>query len=347
MKSLKKSSLKALNSFAVNSCSAEMFFPQTIQELTNLSSVLPRIFYVLGEGSNTLFIDENSPVIIKPNFKGIKITETANDYIVQAGCSENWHELVCYCVDNGINGLENLALIPGSLGAAPVQNIGAYGVELSDFCSSVLWFDLIHKKPIMLDREDCAFAYRESIFKNALKNKGLIVEVTLTIPKNWQANLSYQGLNTLSENSTARQVMDKVIALRMAKLPDPKKLPNAGSFFKNPIVDQAKFETLGRQFESIPHYKQENGNIKLAAAWLIDQAGLKGYRKNGVGVHQDQALVLVNVSSVTGQSLVDLALYIQKVVKEKFAIVLEPEVRLIKQQGETNLSFLAASEDEQ
>ena len=205
------------------------------------------------------------------------------------------------------------------------------------------WLKNHSQKLQIINHKQCKFAYRESIFKHAFKNKGLIIEVTLSLPKKWQATLSYQGLNHLNKAVSAKQVMNTVIALRESKLPDPKKIANAGSFFKNPEVKKEQLLKIRKQFPHLPNYPQPNGSIKLAAGWLIDQVGLKGFKQNGVGIHYLQALVLVNFDSKNGQDLVDLALTVQQRVYQKFAIVLEPEVRMIKQYGEVDFTELSSN----
>ena len=334
MKIIKNYSLKSQNSFAVNSICQQIFFPNNLSDLKALPNLTSLPFYILGAGSNTLFTDTNTPTIICPNFKGIVVKETADNYIVTVGASEVWHELVVYCLNAGMNGLENLALIPGNVGAAPVQNIGAYGVEFANYCRDVSWFDFKTQEVITLDAKACQFSYRESVFKNDLHNKGIITQVTLVLPKQWSANLSYQGLNELPKNSTADIVMEKVISLRESKLPDPKTLPNAGSFFKNPVVDRKTFNLLCASHNTMPYYPQVNGDIKLAAAWLIEQSGLKGYKTKGVGVHENQALVLVNYNSDKGSDIVALAKYVQHCVYHKFSILLQPEVKMVSRNGE-------------
>ncbi len=297
-------------------------------------------FYILGDGSNTLFVERTAPMIIKPDFKGITVTETEDSHIVTVGASENWHKLVCFCLEQGVNGLENLALIPGCVGAAPVQNIGAYGVEFADYCQQVEYFDFSQKKLITLSASECRFAYRDSIFKQALHNKGIITQVTLSFSKNWQPNLSYQGLDNLPNKSSATEIMHQVIKLRESKLPDPTKLPNAGSFFKNPVVNAQKFSALKSQYPLIPNYPQANGDVKLAAAWLIDEVGLKGITYKEVGVHRKQALVLVNYHDGTGQDIVSLAKYIQQQVKIRFDVEITPEVRMVTALGEKSFNEL-------
>jgi UDP-N-acetylmuramate dehydrogenase len=333
-------SLQSSNSFNVKASCSCIYFPSSLSELQQLPDLSSENFYILGEGSNTLFIESKAPIIIQPKFTGIDILEQDEHFIVTVGAAENWHDLVCFCLEKGMNGLENLALIPGSVGAAPVQNIGAYGVDFADYCQDVSWFEFSSKTIKVLDKAACLFAYRDSIFKQALYNKGLITQVTFKFPKQWQANLAYAGLDVLAKDSTAKQVMTQVIKLRSSKLPDPKKLANAGSFFKNPVVCAEDFAKLIKQYPNMPNYPQQEGEVKLAAGWLIDQVGLKGYRHQGVGVHQHQALVLVNYESDFGQDIIGLAKYIQRKVSEKFSVYITPEVRMITAQGEQEFSSL-------
>jgi UDP-N-acetylmuramate dehydrogenase len=340
MKTIHSFSLQHNNSFAVKSTTPTIYYPETISDLNELTNKLPAPYYILGEGSNTLFIEDEAPVIIKPEFLGIEVAESDYDYQVTAACAENWHQLVCFCIDKGINGLENLALIPGSVGAAPVQNIGAYGVEVSDYITQVSWFDFQQNKIRTLTKNECQFSYRNSLFKQALKGKGLITSVTFSFPKNWQAKLGYQGLDELSSSSGAKAVMEKVISIRHAKLPDPNVLANAGSFFKNPIISQQAYQQLSGSYPDMPHYPQKDGSIKIAAGWLIEQTGLKGYKESGVGVHEKQALVLVNYSSTKGYDIQELAQRVRKKVYEMFSIDLEAEVRIISAQGEASLEVI-------
>lgn len=331
--------LQPLNSFAVTSTCSIIYYPQNLADLEALPPMGTTPYYVLGEGSNTLFVDENAPTIIKPEFKGIKVAEHDDYYIVEVAAGENWHNLVEYCLNKGIYGLENLALIPGSVGAAPVQNIGAYGVEFADFCSEVTWFEFENKKLHVLSHEACEFSYRHSLFKQRLKNKGVITQVTLKFPKQWQPVLSYQGLDKLSVEASAEEVMLKVIALREAKLPDHTKLPNAGSFFKNPEISIAEYKLISDKYPDLPFYPLDDDRVKIAAGWLIDQCGLKGFTQNHVGVHNKQALVLVNYKSTKGQDIVNLAAYVKKRVWDKFSIALEPEVRAVYHRGEAQMKL--------
>jgi len=347
MNSNQNYSLKSSNSFNIKTTCSHIYFPSTFAELQQLPELTAGNtsdkFYILGEGSNTLFVESKAPIIIQPKFTGINIQEHSDHFVVTAGAAENWHDLVCFCIDKGIYGLENLALIPGSVGAAPVQNIGAYGVEFADYCQEVQWYEFASKTLLSLPKQACNFAYRDSVFKQELYNKGLITQVTFKFPKAWQANLSYAGLDLLAKNSSAKEVMAQVITLRSSKLPDPKILPNAGSFFKNPVVNEDIFTQLKQRYPNIPNYPQSDGQVKLAAGWLIDQSGLKGFRHHDVGVHQQQALVLVNYGSDVGADIISLAKYVQRKVAEKFSVSLTPEVRMITHQGESSFTLLTDS----
>ncbi|REL34098.1 UDP-N-acetylmuramate dehydrogenase [Thalassotalea euphylliae] len=337
MQNLLAGSVRHLNSMAIDSHCSKLIEISTLAELAELT-IPDEPFYILGEGSNTLFVESNTPTLLKPKLKGIEVTEQQDKFVLNIGAGENWHELVEYTVTQGMPGLENLALIPGSVGAAPVQNIGAYGVELADFCHSVTWFDFATKQLQTLSAAECLFGYRESVFKHALKGKGIIASVTLALPKNWQPVLSYAGLNTLPENVDAKTIMAKVIDIRNSKLPNPIELPNNGSFFKNPIVDTKHFEQLQQDYPDMPFYTQTNNQVKLAAGWLIEKVGLKGYRAGDAGVHEKQALVLVNFGQASGEDIVQLAQLVIAKVFAKFAVQLEPEVRLIGKGGECSLT---------
>jgi len=310
-----------------------------IESLKLLSTCVEH-YYVLGEGSNVLFAESNAPKLIKPMFKGVDIKSTSDAYYITVGAGENWHQLVCQTIENNMPGLENLALIPGSVGAAPIQNIGAYGVEFADVCHSVSWYDFNLNELIELDKADCKFGYRDSVFKTSKKGKGLIVGVTIKLNKKWIAKLDYAGLNKLPANIDAKTVMNTVISIRKSKLPDPEILPNAGSFFKNPLISNEFFNALQNEYPDIPHYLQTNGEVKLAAGWLIEKSDLKGFRINDAGVHKNQALVLVNYGKATGKEMINLAsLVIDKVFK-KFNVLLEPEVRIVKHSGECSIEEL-------
>lgn len=333
MKSQANFSLKSCNSFSFESVTPCIYFPESLDDLRQLSELTNEPFYILGEGSNTLFLAEKAPVIIQPKFMGTSVVECDDAYLVNAGSAENWHQLVTYCVQKGYAGLENLALIPGSVGAAPIQNIGAYGVELSDVIEHVNWYEFATQTLHQLSHEQCQFGYRDSVFKREKKDKGIITQVCLKLPKAWQANISYQGLDSLSAEATPEQVYQRVIEVRQAKLPDPKVKPNAGSFFKNPVVSQQTYQQLVKHYPTMPAYQQSTTQVKLAAGWLIEQAGLKGIKQNGVGVHDKQALVLVNHGEGTGAAIYELARNINQQVFSKFGVSLQPEVRIVSASG--------------
>jgi len=333
MKTLRHHQLKQKNSFAVSAICPNYYSPTSIEELQLIPFELAQPLYILGEGSNTLFVDDKTPNILHPNIKGIAVKEVKDDIYITVSCSENWHQLVMFCLKKGFHGIENLALIPGSVGAAPVQNIGAYGVELADVIEQVSWYEFSTKQIHIFSKVECQFSYRESIFKNSLNGKGLIIDIVMKLSKTWQPILKYSGLDQLPKNSSAEIVVTKVIELRQQKLPDPKNLPNAGSFFKNPIIDRTQYLDLIANFPDIPAYPQQNEKVKIAAGWLIEQCGLKGLKMGEVGTHNKQALVLVNYNNGLGKAIVQLAQYIRTKVYEKFNILIEPEVRLLTENG--------------
>ncbi|WP_404341966.1 UDP-N-acetylmuramate dehydrogenase [Pseudoalteromonas mariniglutinosa] len=294
-------------------------------------------FCLLGEGSNTVFLSDYQGTVIHIATQGVQVTERRDDYLLHVAAGENWHQLVAFTIEQDMAGLENLALIPGTVGAAPVQNIGAYGVELEKFIAYVEYFDIATGQFIRLNRQQCQFAYRDSIFKHALKNKAVITEVGLTIAKNWQAELSYGPLLQLVAPS-AKQVFEHIIAIRNSKLPDPYKLANAGSFFKNPIISNQQLQSLLKDFANLPHYYVDECHHKIAAGWLIEQAGLKGYRIAGIEVHQQQALVLVNHGESCGNDLVAMVKYVQQHIWQKYQIALQHEVRLMATSDECHIT---------
>jgi len=290
---------------------------------------------ILGAGSNVLLLQDFPGVVLHLDNKGIEVEESTSR--IRAAAGENWHELVQYCMNNGLHGLENLALIPGTVGAAPVQNIGAYGVELSESFVELEALNLITGELEILDCEACDFEYRDSLFKRTPETPRLILNVTLQLSAEWQPRLDYHGLrDALPEaggNSEAlpspRQVFDTVCAIRRSKLPDPAELGNAGSFFKNPVVSQAKYDSLKDRYTDLPGYPDEEGLVKIPAAWLIEQSGWKGKRRGAAGVHTEHALVLVNHGGASGEDIFLLAQAVSASVLEGFGIALSPEVRLI------------------
>jgi UDP-N-acetylmuramate dehydrogenase len=290
---------------------------------------------VLGGGSNLVFTRDPSPLVIKVEVPGLRVVhEDAQAVVVEAGAGVDWHALVCWTLEQGLGGLENMALIPGTVGAAPVQNIGAYGVELKDRFHSLVAVDLITGRTVELDARACAFGYRDSVFKHSgfggLAGKSVITRVRLRLPRPWQPVLGYLDLQKRMEDTgvrepSAQQVFDWVCAIRRAKLPDPAVLGNAGSFFKNPVVSAEQCRDIIARDPAIVHYPLEDGTVKLAAGWLIDACGWKGRSVGRAGVYEKQALVLVNRGGATGAEVLTLARAIQASVYERFGIRLEPE----------------------
>lgn len=291
---------------------------------------------VIGEGSNIVVAADVLDLVIRIASAGKQLLGDDQDYYyLKVAAGENWNELVDYCVGNHYYGIENLALIPGSVGAAPVQNIGAYGVELQQFVHELNYFDTASLTSRVMSARECQFAYRDSIFKHELKDKAVISSVTFKLAKEECLNLSYAGVaeELQASNSIidARGLRDAVVRIRQRKLPDPTILPNAGSFFKNPIIDQSTLACLQQQFPTLVYYPlEDNTRFKLAAAWLIDQAGWKGHRAGNVGVHAQQALVLINYGGATGAEILALAEAIRTSVMEKFSISLELEPRVYR-----------------
>ncbi|MEI8667744.1 UDP-N-acetylmuramate dehydrogenase [Pseudoalteromonas sp. B131b] len=328
-------SLHSLHTFALNSQCQNFVEITQLEQLKTQSFSAP--FCLLGEGSNTVFLNDYMGTVIKIALKGIKITDRESDTLISIAAGENWHQLVSYLLEKNIPGLENLALIPGTAGASPVQNIGAYGVEIAKFVELVEYFDITTKTMHSLNSEQCEFAYRDSIFKHALKNKAVITQVHLALPKKWQPVLSYGPLQQLKV-VTPQAVFDQVIQTRNSKLPNPYTLANAGSFFKNPIITNQQLAELLKQFADLPHYEYGQSHHKVAAGWLIDQSGLKGHREAGIEVHQQQALVLVNHGNSEGSDLIKIIKHIQQVVYTRYNIMLEHEVRLMDARNECHIN---------
>lgn len=293
-------------------------------------------FWILGEGSNCAFIDDYSGQVVKITTTGKSIEETPSHWKVRVAAGENWHELVHWCMKKGLYGLENLALIPGTVGAAPIQNIGAYGVELANVLGSVSFVELGSGISHQLGAHECALGYRDSIFKRELAGKIIITQVCLTLPKQWKPTANYGELKKLT-NPSAEDIYNKVMAVRHNKLPDPQTLGNAGSFFKNPVISSCQYQKLQQHWLDIPGYPLANNKTKVPAAWLIEQAGFKGVRYGGIGCHAKQPLVLINLGSGQGQELLYLAREIKDRVFDQFAIGLQNEVNLIGKDGKVDL----------
>lgn len=287
---------------------------------------------ILGEGSDVLFTKDFNGLIVHDSIKGIEKVYENEDYVwIKANSGENWHELVSYCVELNWGGIENLALIPGNAGAAPIQNIGAYGVEIKDVLHSIEAVDLKSGEELIFMNEELEFDYRWSIFKKPV-NKGryYINSITLKLAKNPEINLKYKDVEEeiTSKTPNIKNVFDAIVAIRTRKLPDPNEIGNAGSFFKNPVIDQKQYDELIKTFPDLKSYPSKNG-IKLPAAQLIDLCGWKNIKRNHVGVFKNQALVIVNFGNAKGMDVYNFSKEIQLSVKEKFGVQLEPEVNIV------------------
>lgn len=287
-------------------------------------------FLVIGGGSNIVFSDNYAGLIIKNALMGITFDERGDDVFVTAAAGENWHQLVQVCLREGYYGLENLSLIPGSVGAAPIQNIGAYGVELRDCFESLTGWNCIDNEWQTLSKDDCHFSYRDSIFKQALKNQFIITSVVLKLSKKPNVKINYAALKDALTNSgiaepSPIEVAEAVIAIRNSKLPNPDESPNVGSFFKNPIVDIQKANDLLAQYPGLVTYAVSDKKVKLAAGWLLEQAGWKGRREGDVGMHDKQSLVMINYGQAVGADVISLASAVELDIQHKFGVQLEIE----------------------
>lgn len=325
-------SLKQYNTFGINAIAKEYGEFESIEDLKQID--LNRHHLVLGGGSNILFTRDVDGLVLKNNIRGIEVMEETGDHvIIKAGAGENWHQLVLNTVDRGLGGMENLSLIPGNTGASPMQNIGAYGVEIKDIFHSLEAFSVADKTVVTFRNEDCHFGYRESVFKNKYKGQFIICSVSFRLNKKPFINTSYGAISQELEkmgliNPSIKDVSNAVINIRSSKLPDPKFIGNAGSFFKNPVVDKELADALKSSFSQMPYFPSGD-KVKLAAGWLIEQCGWKGYRKGDAGCYDKQALVLVNYGAATGKEVYDLSEEILQSVKEKFKVNLEREVNIL------------------
>ena len=331
--------LRPYNSFGFDAIAKYFVEINTIDDLQTLiqSGVLQKHkTLILSGGNNILFQkDVFDGLVVYINTKGIEILrEDGNEIIVRAQAGEDWPDFVRFCVDKGWHGIENLAHIPGKVGAAPVQNIGAYGMELKDCFLQCKTIAIETGETRVFTKEECRFGYRESIFKHELRGRYVITSVDFLLKKNAPLNLEYGNIKAyLEQNGIAspslQQLHDAICAIRDAKLPDVKQIGSAGSFFKNPVISIEQFETLQQQYPSIPHYPDTEGMVKVPAGWLIEQAGWKGWRNEHVGVYNKQALVLVHYGGGKGQDIVELAHKIQNSVEKKFGIRISPEVNFV------------------
>ena len=326
----RNSSLKKFNTFNVDEVAQLIFEIDNISDLPNILSNKKDEILVLGGGSNILFTKPYNGLIINLKNKGKKIIrEDENAVLVEVSAGENWHEFVLWAIKNNFGGLENLSLIPGNLGAAPIQNIGAYGVELKDIFYSCKGLMLDTLSEFEFKKTECKFDYRTSIFKSTLKNKTVITSVKLILTKSkHNFNIDYKDLNINLQDTelSVKKISDEVIKIRTSKLPNPKFFGNCGSFFKNPIVNSDTYKSLLDKFPNIPAHKIDEDNYKISAAWLIDQSGFKNKKDKNVGVYENQPLVIINNGKATGKELLNFALNIKETIYNNFEIELEEEV---------------------
>lgn len=335
MKIQENVSLKNYNTFGIDVKAKSFVQVSSIDELKMLTTA-HESYFILSGGSNLLLTENIDQLVIHLNLKGIEIVKETKDKVqikVQAG--ENWHNFVSWCLNRNYGGIENLSLIPGNVGTAPIQNIGAYGVELKDVMVELEALELANNKLKVINNASCEFGYRDSIFKRWAKGKYIISSVSFELTKGrHQLNTSYGAIQSELEkrgitSPTINDISQTVIRIRQQKLPDPKELGNSGSFFKNPVISVDQFRQLQHQHPEIPHYRVSESLIKVPAGWLVEQCGFKGQRWGDAGVHKDQALVLVNYGKATGKELFELSKKIQNTVKETFSIDLEAEVNII------------------
>lgn len=328
--------LQKRNSFGVVEYAKQLVEFEAADDLRELfTEERPEKWYVLGAGNNTLFTQSYDGVIITPVSRGLTILNDDGERVdLRVEAAFDWDELVAWSVDNGLWGIENLSAIPSSVGAAPVQNIGAYGAEAKDAITVVEYFDTNRLEVVRLACEECGFGYRESVFKHELRGVAIILAVEFRLRRTPSPNLGYGDVVKEVEargGATLKNIREAICAIRASKLPDPKVLGNAGSFFKNPIVEREVAEQLLQKYPEMPHYATpgDDTRIKLAAGWLIDKAGMKGYRSGAVGVHDRQALVLVNHGGAKGGDVIALSAHVADVVKAKFGVEISPEVNIL------------------
>jgi UDP-N-acetylmuramate dehydrogenase len=329
-------SLKPFNTFGIDVNASKFVSIDSLQNLKNILNTNPVDLLILGGGSNLLLTKDVEALVLQINLKGISVISSfKNSVHVEVAAGENWHELVCWCLNKDFGGLENLSLIPGNVGTAPIQNIGAYGVELKDSFISCKAIHIHTKELRTFTKEECNFGYRNSVFKQELKGQYIITSVVFELSRyDHSLKTNYGAIeaelqNSAIETPTIQDVSKAVISIRNSKLPDPKIIGNSGSFFKNPVISYSKFEVLQNQFPQIQHYKISENAVKIPAGWLIDTAGFKGKTFGDFGVHTKQALVLVNYGGASGKDILNLSQQIQKAVKYIFDIDLETEVNIL------------------
>ncbi|WP_304198474.1 UDP-N-acetylmuramate dehydrogenase [Flavobacterium alvei] len=330
-------SLKNYNTFGIEAKAKQFVAVHSIAELkTVLEENKSQKKFILGGGSNMLLTQDIDALVIHVDLKGKKIIKDDIDFVwVESQAGENWHEFVLWTIDQNLGGLENMSLIPGNVGTTPVQNIGAYGTEIKDTFVSCEAMAIENQKTKTFSKEECHFGYRESVFKNEVKDQYIITSVVFKLTKrNHKINISYGDIAAQLSNKniqipTLKDVSNAVIAIRTSKLPDPKELGNSGSFFKNPILLKSDFEKIHQQFPEMKYYDISPTEVKVPAGWLIEQAGFKGKRFGDAGIHKNQALVLVNYGNATGQEILDVSKTIQETIFKTFGIHIEAEVNVI------------------
>lgn len=331
-------SLKPYNTFGINAYARWFIELQSVEqalEFVSDNQAQRHKFYIIGGGSNVLLTRNFDGVLVKNSIHGKTIVKETDSHVwLRAGAGENWHKLVMYCLEKDWGGIENLSLIPGNVGATPIQNIGAYGVEIKDVFDSLEALHLPTGNVHIFHKEDCKFGYRDSIFKREAKGKYLITSVTYKLSKKGHnLNIGYapvaKAFEESGETPTIQKISQKIIEIRSSKLPDPKEIGNAGSFFKNPVVSKADFVKIRDMYEGVPHYVLGENEVKLPAGWLIEICGWKGQRYGTYGVHDKQALVLVNHGDASGQKIFELSERIMRSVKTHFGIQLEREVNVL------------------
>ncbi|MDX1407057.1 MAG: UDP-N-acetylmuramate dehydrogenase [Saprospiraceae bacterium] len=329
-------SLRAFNTFGVDVAAAEFAPFRSVQDLRRALAAASYAPLILGGGSNLLLTRDLDRTVLHNEIAGIEVmAESARHVDIQVGSGVNWHELVMWAVDHDYGGIENLALIPGKVGAAPIQNIGAYGVELEEVFQSLATVDLGTTETVGFSRDDCRFGYRDSVFKQEAKGRYCITSVNLRLSKPpHEIHDAYGAIReTLARQEISRpgirDICNAVIQIRSSKLPDPAQIGNSGSFFKNPVIPEAQWQALVEAFPTLVSYPDKEGYYKIPAGWLIDQCGWKGKRFGNVGCYAKQALVIVNYGGASGQEIYDHAMRVQASVEERFGIVLAPEVNIL------------------
>jgi UDP-N-acetylmuramate dehydrogenase len=328
--------LKNYNTFGISVNAKRFISVNSVYELQQILKVEKDIFLISG-GSNMLLTKDIDELVVHINIKGVSIdNENENAAYLTVNSGENWHEFVLWCISQNYGGIENLSLIPGNVGTCPIQNIGAYGVEVKDTITKVEAIEIETGKLVQFSNKDCNFGYRNSIFKNELKGKHIITSVSFKLTTiHHNLNSSYGAIETeLSlkkiSKPSLKDISNAVIAIRKSKLPDPKEIGNSGSFFKNPVISSAQYLKLQKEYADIPGYKISDMEVKIPAGWLIEKAGFKGKRYGEFGVHDKQALVLVNYGNASGKEIYQLAEKIKETIIKKFEITLEIEVNIIK-----------------